>query len=86
MERIRSLDRYPKLLLIALLLIAVVFTAVYGFAASRVGYLHKDAIFVPRQEAGGTKTYGPYTIFISSATPPLRWPKIHYIIKKCVQI
>lgn len=54
MERIRELDRYPKLLLIALLLMAVVFTAVYGFASSRVGYLYNDAIFVPRQENGAT--------------------------------
>ena len=32
MERIRELDRYPKLLLLLLVVMAVGFCAVYGFA------------------------------------------------------
>lgn len=52
MERIRELDRYPKLLLLALLMMAVVFAAVYGITASRVGYLYNDTILVPRQSEG----------------------------------
>lgn len=54
MNRFRELERYPKILLIVLLLMTVVFGAVYGITASRVGYLHNDEIFVPRQEGGVT--------------------------------
>ena len=52
MKRFRELSLYPKLILILLVLLAVVFAAVYGGAASRVGYLYHDAIFVPRQSEG----------------------------------
>ena len=52
MDRFRHLDRYPKFLLIALVVMAVVFSAVYGVTASRVGYLYRDAILVPRQSEG----------------------------------
>lgn len=52
MNRFRELERFPKILLIALLLMTVVFGAVYGITASRVGYLHNDEIFVPRQSEG----------------------------------
>ena len=54
MNRFRELGRFPKILLIALLLMTVVFGAVYGITAARVGYLHNDEIFVPRQENGAT--------------------------------
>ena len=54
MNRFRELERFPKILLIALLLMVVAFGAVYGITASRVGYLHNDEIFVPRQEHGVT--------------------------------
>lgn len=54
MNRFRELGRFPKILLIALLLMVVAFGAVYGITASRVGYLHNDEIFVPRQEHGAT--------------------------------
>lgn len=56
MNRFRSLDRYAKCLLIVLAVMAVVFAAVYGVAASRKGYLYYDTIFVPRQE-GSTTIY-----------------------------
>ena len=52
MNRFRELDRYPKILLILLVVMAVVFAAVYGVTASRVGFLHNDEIFVPRQSEG----------------------------------
>lgn len=52
MNRFRELERFPKILLIALLLMTVIFGAVYGITASRVGYLHNDEIFVPRQSEG----------------------------------
>ena len=54
MNRFRELGRFPKILLIALLLMVVAFGGVYGITASRVGYLHNDEIFVPRQEHGVT--------------------------------
>ena len=54
MNRFRELGRFPKILLIVLLLMTVIFGAVYGITASRVGYLHNDEIFVPRQEHGVT--------------------------------
>ena len=50
MNRLRELDQYPKILLIALLVMTVVFAGVYGVMTSRVGYLHNGEIFVPRQE------------------------------------
>lgn len=52
MNRFRALDRYPKILLIALLLMAVVFAPIYGITASRMGYLYNDEIFIPRQSEG----------------------------------
>lgn len=54
MNRFRELGRFPKILLIVLLMMTVVFGAVYGITTSRVGYLHNDEIFVPRQENGVT--------------------------------
>ena len=54
MNRFRELDRYPKILLIVLVVMAVAFGAIYGITASRVGYLHNDEIFIPRQEGGVT--------------------------------
>ena len=52
MNRFRELERFPKILLIALLLMTVIFGAVYGITAARGGYLHNDEIFVPRQSEG----------------------------------
>lgn len=56
MERIRNLDRYPKILLLSLLAMAVIFAGVYGFVTSRKGYLYGDTILVPTRE-GGTTLY-----------------------------
>ena len=50
MNRFRELERFPKILLIALVLLVVVFAPIYGITASRLGYLHNGEIFVPRQE------------------------------------
>ena len=52
MNRFRELERFPKILLIVLIVMTVVFGAIYGVTTSRVGYLHNDDIFVPRQEHG----------------------------------
>lgn len=54
MERIRNLDRYPKVLLVALVAMAVVFCAVYAVVISREGYLYNDQILVPGTDNGNT--------------------------------
>ena len=54
MKRFRDLDRYPKIILSALLIMAVVFAGIYGITTSRVGFKHNDKIYVPRQENGVT--------------------------------
>lgn len=54
MNRFRELERYPKLLLIVLVVMAVVFAGVYGIVSSRVGFAYQGAILVPRQEDGAT--------------------------------
>ena len=54
MNRFRELGRYPKILLILLMGMTVIFAGVYGVVTSRVGFLHNDTIFVPRQENGIT--------------------------------
>lgn len=54
MKRFRDLDRYPKIILSALLIMAVVFAGIYGITTSRVGFRHNDKIYVPRQENGVT--------------------------------
>lgn len=58
MERFRSLELYSKLILIALLVMAVVFAAVYGITTSRVGYLYHEVVFVPHQEGSTTRYEG----------------------------
>ena len=54
MNRFRELERFPKILLIALLLMTVAFGAVYGITTSRVGYEYEDSILVPTKEGGNT--------------------------------
>ena len=44
MERIRSLGRYQKAVLLATALMALVFTAVYLTVTARVGFAFGDAI------------------------------------------
>ena len=52
MNRFRELERFPKILLVALLALVVVFAPIYGITAARVGYLYNDEIFIPRQSEG----------------------------------
>lgn len=54
MERIRSLDRCQKIILLSLLVMAVVFAVVYGTVISREGYLYLDTILVPTQADAAT--------------------------------
>ena len=54
MERIKSLDRYPKAILLILSVMLVVFTAAYFVVSSRVGFEYKDVILRPSVEGGNT--------------------------------
>lgn len=54
MERIRNLNRYPKVLLLALVVMAVVFASVYAVVISREGFLYHDQILIPGTEGGNT--------------------------------
>ena len=50
MERIRSLGRYQKAVLLATALMALVFTAVYLTVTARVGFAFGDAILLDVHE------------------------------------
>ena len=54
MERIKSLNRYQKFLLLFMLATVLCFTVLYPITISREGFLYKDTILVPRQENGAT--------------------------------
>ncbi len=54
MEKIKSLNRYQKGVLILMMILILVFTVVYFMTTSRVGYKYEDAIFIPSQQNGGT--------------------------------
>lgn len=50
MERIRSLTRYQKAILLWVLAMVVVFSILYPMTIAREGFLYRDAILVPTQE------------------------------------
>lgn len=54
MERIRSLNRYQKGVLLFMAVMVLAFTAAYFAAASRVGFSYRDAILLPGEENGST--------------------------------
>lgn len=54
MERIKSLNRYQKGILIFMIAMALVFAVVYPFTISKVGFEYKDTIFVPSYEKDST--------------------------------
>lgn len=54
MERIRNLDRYPKVILLILSAMLVAFTAAYIIVSSRVGFEYRGAILRPTVENGNT--------------------------------
>lgn len=53
-ERIKSLNRCQKGILILMIVMSMVFLAVYSATISRVGFEYKDTILVPTQENGST--------------------------------
>ena len=54
MEKIKSLNRYQKSVLIFMIAMALVFAVVYPMTISQVGFEYKDTILVPSQENGST--------------------------------
>ena len=54
MERVKSLNRYQKGILLLLAVMMVVFGVIYGIVTSRVGFLYKDVILLPTEENGST--------------------------------
>ena len=54
MERIKSIDRYPKAILLILSVMLVVFTAAYFVVSSRIGFEYRDVILRPSVEGGNT--------------------------------
>ena len=56
LERVKQLGRYPKIILLILAVIILVFTILYPVITSRVGFLYEDTILVP-SEADGVTVY-----------------------------
>ncbi len=54
MEKIKSLNRYQKGVLIFMIIMAIAFWVVYSLTISQVGFEYKDTILVPSQENGST--------------------------------
>ena len=54
MERIRSLGRYQKGILILMAAMLLLFTALYPIVLSREGFLYRDALLIPSEEGGNT--------------------------------
>lgn len=70
MERIRSLNNYQKVILIAMAAMSLMFAVIYPKTIARVGYKYNDAILVPTVEDGNTvysgKIQGEQAQFIVS--------------------
>jgi len=54
MERIRDLERYQKIILLALAVMTAIFSVVYFMVTSRVGFMYQDEILVQTQGNGNT--------------------------------
>lgn len=67
MKRIRSLDRFQKVILLILVLMLAVFTVAYAVTTSRHGYLYRMELFVPREADGATVYEGPDSSFTVTA-------------------
>lgn len=58
MERIRSLERYQKGILLVLAVMTAVFAVLYAMVCSRVGYLYQNEILIQTQENEITRYTG----------------------------
>lgn len=56
MERWKRLDRFPKILIMLVVGMAILFAVIYANVIGRVGYLYQDKILVP-ETVDGTTTY-----------------------------
>lgn len=56
MERIKSLNRYQRVILLLLAAMLVVFTVAYSVVSSRVGFAYMGSILLP-EDQGGTTIY-----------------------------
>ena len=77
MDRFRDLDRYPKILLIALVTLAVVFAGVYGYCSADRWYSYKDVYLTCRQTEdatiySGRANGGPCVITVRDDTVTFR--------------
>ena len=54
MKRVKCLGRYPKGILLFLIVMALVFTILYPITIAREGFEYKNAILIPHQEDGNT--------------------------------
>lgn len=52
MERIRQLDKFQKMILIALTVMLVYYAVAYGLSTSRKGFAYQDSIFVAEEKNG----------------------------------
>ena len=70
MEKIKSLNRYQKGVLIFMIAMALVFSVIYPMTISQVGFEYKNTILVPSQEDGSTvysgKIQGKQALFTVS--------------------
>ena len=54
MERLKSLDRYQKVILLLMAAMVLVFAILYPITISRMGFFYQDTILLPSQETGST--------------------------------
>lgn len=54
MKRIKHLNRYQLFVLLLMAAMCLAFAVIYPVTLSRVGFSYQNAIFVPKQENGGT--------------------------------
>lgn len=71
MNKIKSLDRYQKCILLLMTIMVILFAVLYHMTIHREGLAYKGAILVPRQENGNTiysgKIYGKQASFTVTA-------------------
>ena len=58
MERIRRLNRYQKRVLVIMIVMVLVFAALYSVTIARVGYIYKSGVLIPHEENGITTYSG----------------------------
>jgi len=66
-KRVKDLGKYPKVILLLMIVMVLAFALLYFITVGRVGYAYKDSILIPNQENGNTiysgKIQGKQTFF-----------------------